>query len=295
MSLAAAYMFGRNQGVALQKLLDQFPNAAAAFSVKKIRNAYSGNCMKVRRASDNTTLDIGFSGDDLDTSSLQTFCAGTDGFVETWYNQSGTSAVATQTVLAKQPKIVTSGSVILKDGIPAVSSDGVDDFMSISNSETFFNTEFSVFSAFAYKVKAAEQRFYAYQNDGGGTDSDNLLILRKTGGNIQALTRQSNGSNIVANISNSQDLQRLVVSQIGKENDNVRIKKDTASVVSNAISLFDGVINEGYRFILFQGRSAQIQISLPAEMLSQQFVFYDADQTSNIQDIEDNITTTFNI
>jgi hypothetical protein len=143
MSLAAAYMFGRKQGVALQKLLDQFPNAAVAFSVKKIRNAYSGNCMKVRRASDNTTLDIGFSGDDLDTSSLQTFCAGTDGFVETWYNQSGTSAVATQTVLANQPKIVTSGSVILKDGIPAISSDGVDDFMNVLNGESFFVTAYT--------------------------------------------------------------------------------------------------------------------------------------------------------
>jgi hypothetical protein len=282
MSLAAAYMFGRKQGVALQKLLDQFPNAAVAFSVKKIRNAYSGNCMKVRRASDNTTLDIGFSGDDLDTSSLQTFCAGTDGFVETWYNQSGTSAVATQTVLANQPKIVTSGSVILKDGIPAISSDGVDDFMNVLNGESFFVTEYSFFSAFAYKVKAAEQRIFSYIN----TSNASFFIFRKTGGNLQNFALGAGGVDVL----NSQDLQRLIVSKTGKKYDSIKIKTDTSSIFVRSIANWQAT-SGGYLFKLFSARNG----GLHAETLSQQFVFYDADQTSNIQAIEDNIKTTFNI
>jgi hypothetical protein len=278
--------------IPIQKLLDQFPNAAAAFSVKKIRAAYTGNCMKVRRTSDNTTLDIGFSGDDLDITALQTFCAGTDGFVDTWYNQSGNSAVATQTAFAKQPKIVTNGSVILKDGIPAVSSDGIDDFMSISNGETFFSTEFSAFSVFAYKVKSAQQRFYSYSNGAQSSGSYNLLLLRKNGSNMEFLGTTDNPlRNITVQISNSQDLVRLVTSHLGKENDNIRGKTDTSSVVNATIGNFIGISQEGYNWNLFSARNATTH----AETLSQQFVFYDSDQTSNIQDIEDEIKTTFNI
>jgi hypothetical protein len=295
MNLAAAYIFGIRKTEVVQKLLDQFPNAALAFSVKKIRAAYTGNCMKVRRASDNTTLDIGFSGDDLDISALQTFCASTNGFVDTWYNQSGTNAVAIQTVLAKQPKIVTNGSVILKDGIPAISSDGVDDFMKCLNIGTFFNTEFSAFGVFAYKVKTDQQRIYSYQND-GSVGSDNFFLLRKNGSNMEFLGTTDNPlRNITVQIANSQDLVRLVSTHIGKANDKIRGKTDTSSVVNASIGNFKGITNNTTALILFQGRSAENVISLPAETLSQQFVFYDSDQTSNIQDIEDEIKTTFNI
>tara|TARA_R110000851_G_scaffold34556_2_gene91701 strand:+ start:440 stop:1321 length:882 start_codon:yes stop_codon:yes gene_type:complete len=293
MSLAAAYMFGRKQGVVLQKLLDQFPNAAAAFSVKKIRNAYSGNCMKVRRASDNTTLDIGFSGDDLDTSSLQTFCAGTDGFIDTWYDQSGNAKNATQSGSGNQPKIVTSGSVILKDGIPAISSDGVNDNMLILGCESVFDPAFSAFGTFAYKVKAAEQRLYSYNNNASVGTTNAFYTLIKLNPNLSFVAIQGNPfTGLSALVPNSQDLQRIVTSHVVVENSNINGKTDTSSIVLTAINNLSGISGEGYKFRLFSNRNGNGSNS---EMLSQQFVFYDADKTANIQSIEDNITTTFNI
>lgn len=49
-------------------------NSAVAYSVRKLRTAYSGSTIKVRRSSDNAEQDIGFTSDgDLDTTALQDF------------------------------------------------------------------------------------------------------------------------------------------------------------------------------------------------------------------------------
>jgi len=54
-------------------LLDLYPNAAVAYSLRKLRTAYSGNAIRVRRSSDNAEQDINFVGGDLDTQSLLDF------------------------------------------------------------------------------------------------------------------------------------------------------------------------------------------------------------------------------
>jgi hypothetical protein len=101
-------------------LLDLYPSAAVAYSVRKLRLAYTGSAIRVRRSSDNAEQDIGFSSGNLDTTALTTFCSGTDGFVTTWYDQSGNGANATQTTASNQPVIVTAGVVNIVNSKPAV-------------------------------------------------------------------------------------------------------------------------------------------------------------------------------
>jgi hypothetical protein len=104
-------------------ILDTYSGAAAAYSVRKLRSGYTGSAIRVRRLSDNTEQDIGFVDGELDTASLTTFCSGTDGFVTTWYDQSGNANNATQGTAANQPKIVSSGSVITQGIKPALTFD----------------------------------------------------------------------------------------------------------------------------------------------------------------------------
>jgi len=106
---------------AVQLLLDTYTGAAAAYSLRQLRTAYTGDAIRVRRASDNTEQDIGFSAGEFDTTSLASFCSGTDGFVKTWYDQSGNTNDATQTSTSNQPKIYdgTTG-VTTEDGKPAI-------------------------------------------------------------------------------------------------------------------------------------------------------------------------------
>jgi hypothetical protein len=116
-------------------LLDTYPNAAVAYSIRKLRTAYTGSAIRVRRSSDNTEQDIGFSGANLDTSALTSFCGSGNGFVTTWYDQSGNGRNATQTTAANQPQIVSTGSVIMEASKPTLEFNG---------SKRLFNTAINI-------------------------------------------------------------------------------------------------------------------------------------------------------
>jgi hypothetical protein len=108
--------FGFLGGGGFQGLLDLYPNAAAAYSLRKLRADYSGAAVRIRRSGDNSEFDFGFDvNGDFDIAAAQTFCiagGGTrDGFVTTWYDQSGNANNATQTTAATQYRIVNNGVV----------------------------------------------------------------------------------------------------------------------------------------------------------------------------------------
>ena len=99
---------------------DKLTNQIVLLSTRKAKSTYSGYCMKVRRSSDDTTQDIGFSGSDLDTTSLLSFVGAGSGYVHTWYDQSGNSNNATQTTNANQPRIVLNGTLETENTKPII-------------------------------------------------------------------------------------------------------------------------------------------------------------------------------
>jgi hypothetical protein len=102
-------------------LLDTYSGAAAAYSLRKLRAAYTGAAIRVRRSSDNTTLDVGFKADGtLDTTAMLSFVGAGNGFVSIWYDQSGNSLNMVQDTSVLQPTIVTAGSVKTDAGKPAL-------------------------------------------------------------------------------------------------------------------------------------------------------------------------------
>jgi hypothetical protein len=117
-------------------LLDRFPGAAVAYSLRKLSANYKGPAIRVRRSSDNAEQDIGFTNNGkLNESSLIAFSLGGDVFVTTWYDQSeNTERNAIQTTNVNQPRIVNAG-VIDRDGnIPTLFFDGINDSLStVSN------------------------------------------------------------------------------------------------------------------------------------------------------------------
>ena len=124
-------------------LLDTYPNAAAAYSLRKLRTAYTGSAIRVRRSSDNTEQNIGFTGNELDTTALLSFCGAGNGFVTTWYDQSGNARNATQITQANQPQIVSSGVVILVNSKAALKFDGSS--QTVRTNSSVISTDFSVF------------------------------------------------------------------------------------------------------------------------------------------------------
>lgn len=112
---------------------DSFAAPHRAISLRRLRSAYTGPAIRVRRSSDNTEQNVGFTSDgDLDTAALTSFAGSGSAFVTTWYDQSGNARDLTQTVVAEQPRIVNAGVVDTLNSKPCVVFDGTDNSLSSS-------------------------------------------------------------------------------------------------------------------------------------------------------------------
>jgi hypothetical protein len=99
--------------------LDTISTPGAAYSIRRLRTAYTGPLLRVRRSSDNAEQDIGFSSSgcgDLDTAALTTFVGGNSAFIRTWYDQSGNGRNISQTTSANQPRLVNAGTLEVTSG-----------------------------------------------------------------------------------------------------------------------------------------------------------------------------------
>lgn len=128
-----------------RRLLDTYIGAAGVYSLRHLRTGYSGPAIRVRRSSDDTEQDIYFLNGVLDTASLLSFVGANNGFVRTWYDQSGFGRHANQTTNADQPQIVSSGSVITQGSKPAIDFLGTKGFTNYSVIYTAAPSAFNVF------------------------------------------------------------------------------------------------------------------------------------------------------
>lgn len=103
---------------------DLFSRATCAFSLRQIVPDYTGNCVKVRRSSDNVELDIGFTDTGVIDQAALLVHTGTGaadaGYVVTWYDQGPFSMDATNTTAAQQPTIVSAGAVVVSNSKPSI-------------------------------------------------------------------------------------------------------------------------------------------------------------------------------
>lgn len=115
-------------------ILDTYPGAVAAYSLRKLRDGYTGPAVRVRRSSDNSEQDIGFtSAGIIDESALLSFVGSGNGFVTTWYDQSLSGLDQARSISNQQPQIVASGSVYKVNNKHALWFDGTMSMRSISS------------------------------------------------------------------------------------------------------------------------------------------------------------------
>lgn len=85
-------------------LLDTYPNAKAAYSLKQLYENYDGFAIRIRRSSDNVEKDFGFDATGNFNLVLYKAFIGTDtAYVVKWYDQTGNGLHWAQTVAANQP------------------------------------------------------------------------------------------------------------------------------------------------------------------------------------------------
>jgi hypothetical protein len=96
-----------------------------------------------------------------------------DGFVTTWYDQSGNGNHATQSTAASQPKIVSAGSLVTRGGKASIQFDGTDDHFDTSQNNPFsFTGGVSIIHA-SYKNSTAYNLYetiISANGDGGNRE-----------------------------------------------------------------------------------------------------------------------------
>lgn len=276
-----------SQIVQFSGLLDTYTGAAAAYSLRLLRAAYTGYAIKVRRASDNTEQDIGFSNNELDTTTIASFCSGTNGFVTTWYDQSGNGNNATQTTAASQPKIYDSSTgVITENGKAAVQFDGSNDWMATST---------------AYPTQSYLSNFYLASSTG----SDNrVLDTRGTGGVVKGWhSKFSNSGSDITIIDNGVSrLQTSSLTRSGQKLISVLAFGGSGSYINEYANgsleqnLSDGTtrdFNSGNNLYIATNANGQSTQFFGGNM--QEIVLYTSNQSSNRTGIETNINDFYSI
>jgi hypothetical protein len=254
-------------------LLDAYSGAAIAYSLRKLRSAYSGSAIRVRRSSDNAEQNIGFVSDVLDTASLLTFCGAGNGFITTWYDQSGSANNFIQTTVLSQPQIVASGAVININSKPSLrfnskymsnSATGTPpadlSVFTVRNMATYPNTFRSLFTYKQYGLT---------YNSAGGAGFGTAHIYSNTAYTTFNNYPTTNGQAIDF-LYNRLNLERNnFAATIATNSAGYGLAPSVIGSFSGAIQFFDGEIQE--------------------------FIIYETNQNTNKVNIKSNINTFYTV
>jgi hypothetical protein len=258
-------------------LLDDYPGAAAAYSLRLLDTTYTGSAIRVRRASDNAEQDIGFDNNELDTSALATFCSGTDGFVKTWYSQTGSND-ATQTTTTRQPKIYDSSTgVVTENGKPAVEYDGSSTVLGITES-------FSGNTLFGFGV-VADFSVSGNKHLWSNLDTFNDGVEMRSVPSFSEIQIAINSIDTALSHSSSGQL----LSVYGYNGSTATLAVDGTSTTASVTQTISVSSGSGLGGRLVPSPSAFIDGTI------QEFVLYTSDQSSNRTGIEDNINDFYSI
>jgi hypothetical protein len=253
-------------------LLDDYGSATVAYSLRKLSSS-STNAIRVRRSSDNTEQDIGFVGEDLDTSTLTTFTGAGEGYITKWYDQSGNSNDAIQTTTASQPLIVSGGTVESVNSKPALTFDSTDDYFDLTSNITTSNTTGWAFVLNRTASNINQPTLAAGSSVPYGpywfSDQNVYYAPNTSGGNGKPSSNTGQNLLFADTVSNVYDLYI----------NNIQIISGTTTYAYNATNyIYLGRRSTNY----FNGKF-------------QEFILWDVDQGSNRTDIQDNINTYYSV
>lgn len=134
--------------------------------------------LNITAGSSNDILGINPNG--TATCSISSFYAvdtTADGFVAIWYDQSGNAVNAANTTAVSQPKIVSSGSTLLRGGKPSMQFDGNDDyFNTLQNNPFTFTGGISMIHA-SYKSASNYKEYETILSaNGAGLGSQKMAL-----------------------------------------------------------------------------------------------------------------------
>ena len=259
-------------------LLDYYTGAAAAYSLRSLSTSTT-NVVKVRRSGDDAESD--FTASQVSDEALAAWVragGGTeDGFVTTWYDQSGNTNNATQATAASQPKIVSSGTLVTMNGKAAIESDGTDG-KHLTTSDTALSGDLAIITVCRFDTLGLDSMIV-----GGTSPTTRSYIWRANTNHITIRNNTENGFTSFTVSFSSQDLlflrrtgTTIGLSVNGSETTNTEQSTQGLDFTANRIG---GGFSDGYSL----------------DGAYQEIILYNADQSANRTGIEANINDYYNI
>jgi len=241
-SLGIGIKIGGNGG-GITPILDIY-TAALAYSFRKLRTAYAGSCIKVRRSSDDATQDIGFSAGILDTASLLTFIGVGNGYIDTLYDQSGNSQDLGNPVTTKQPLIAIGGALCLYNGRLVAIFDGVDDGLYRLNVPQTANKGF-IGSFFVHRNRETGAGVEYIYFMGTGTSTTNARFAFGRGASAgkyfnNGRRNDADGADIYSGAANIDEVQKISTVFVDYTNSNAYMYLNGVLDGSDTTFLTDG-------------------------------------------------------
>jgi len=226
----------------------------------------------------------GSAGDVVYISDLQFVQTTSNGFVATWYDQSGNGNDATQSVAGSQPKIVDGGSLVAG----GIDFDGVDDYFVsshiLSSDDVLSLYAVGAFDDLTQRGRIVGDFFYVNDLDNGGFTFENKALNRLdpiAGYGDDDLFLQGSVSFVT---EGSESLFEL---QLASGSSRFYVNGSNVNTISATMNSEDG------GNVLSIGASATGAIPLIGQIT--EIIIYNADKTSDMANIRGNINAHYSI
>ena len=275
-------------------LLASYPGASAAYSLRNLIDTTT-NVVRVRRSSDNTEQN--FLATQITDGTLVTFTGANDGFVTTWYDQSGNSFNANQTTATNQPQIVSGGSLITQNGKPSVYTPGSKNLNTgLVSIGTSGDISLDFFAVLNNQATGNSRHLLGLSNNTNSTNRSRVLFLSNDSSTTKSVRLY--GGSIVYDNSRTGQLLFNTNYQGGGGAFGGRINGADLSVNSQSNQGLN--IDSLSGFMLLAGDSSGGDPTLSSTRDTglgyvQEAIFYLNDQASNRTGIETNINNEYNV
>jgi hypothetical protein len=214
-----------------------------------------------------------------------------DGFVETWYDQSGNGSDATQLTAGSQPKIVDAGSLVT-GGIDFL--DGTDTFLETTNSDICNVPQLSLFTVLTPHIAASQTAAFSCGATVSNSTSYGGWVLTLNGySDTVGLLTQSKGNSALTGIFTSVTSSEALVSLVSTF-PNASISRDGGTAAASSSMVSPNQTSTGTRKFRIGCNFTFRAASFYSQPINE-IIVYTSDQTANRPAIEANINNQYDI